>query len=400
MKIAIFASAFHPHTGGVEELVRQLAHAYRRAGHEAIVITNRWPRDLLAREEFEGISVYRAALRSPEAGFKSKVSFAVSSASIQREVNRILQEAQSEMVHVQCVSPGAFYAARACRELNLPLVVTTQGERTMDASQVFQRIPWFEDLMRSCLSDAKHITACSRDTLKDVEKFFGEPFGDRAEVVYNGIRVADFDGAAAYSHSRHSHSRHSHSRHSHSRSYILGIGRMVPQKGFDILLRAFARADCPSHDLILAGDGVELENLKTLSRELNLDDRVQFFGRADRIQAVALFKGCSFFVIPSRREPQGIVSLEAMCAQKAVIAARVGGVPEIVLDGETGLLFPGEDVDALARHLTTLANDETLRETLAKAGRARAEEFDWDALAAQYLSIYGRVLADFRAAKS
>ncbi len=377
MKIAIFASAFHPHTGGVEELVRQLTHAYRRAGHEAIVITNRWPRNLPAFEEFEGIPLHRLALRSPGDDAKSRATFTLSSASIQRQVNRILKETQTQLVHVQCVSSNGFYAAQACRQLGLPLVVTTQGERTMDASQIFQRSAWFQNVMRDCLAQANHITACSRDTLVDVETFFGQPFGSRAQVIYNGIRVADFEGVEPYS---------------HPRPYIFGIGRMVPQKGFDLLLRAFALSQCPQHDLLLAGDGPELDALQSLTRELDIEKRVHFFGRANRAQAVSLFKGCDFFVLPSRREPQGIVNLEAMCAGKAVVAANVGGVPEIVLDGGTGLLFPCEDVTALASLLTKLASDTELRNRLGAAGRARALGFDWDVLAEKYLQIYRGLL--------
>ena len=132
-----------------------------------------------------------------------------------------------------------------------------------------------------------------------------------------------------------------------------------------------------SHDLLLAGDGPERAALEQLARDLKLGEKVKFLGRAERPVAVSLFKGCSFFVLPSRLEPQGIVNLEAMACGKAVIASKVGGVPEIVLDGETGLLFPGEDVAALANALTRMADDAALRARMGAAGRARAETLDW-----------------------
>ncbi len=378
MKIAIFASAFHPHAGGVEELCRQLAHAYGRVGHKVVIITNRWPRDLPAVEDFEGIEVRRFALRSPGEDLKSRASFALTSALIQRQVDELLRKKRIEVVHIQCVNASSFYVLRSCKKLGLPLVVTTQGERTMDAAQIFQKNVWMQKVLRDCLSKACYITACSRDTLLDVEHFYGRPFGERAQVVYNGIRIADFEGVAPYS---------------QQRPYILGIGRMVPQKGFDLLLRAFAASDCTDHDLLLAGDGDELEALKSLAHELGITERTHFFGRAERSQAVALFKGCSFFVLPSRREPQGIVNLEAMCAGKAVIAAKVGGVPEIVIDGETGLLFIGENVEILAHHITELAFDVKQRDGLGAVGRKRALSFDWDEISKQYLEIYERVKA-------
>ncbi len=93
---------------------------------------------------------------------------------------------------------------------------------------------------------------------------------------------------------------------------------------------------------------------------------------------MSLFRGCTLFVLPSRQEPQGIVSLEAMACAKPVVASRVGGVPEIVLDGETGLLVPGEDASALSSALETLLADPARAQKLGAAGRERAlSQFTW-----------------------
>ena len=81
MNIALFASAFHPHIGGVEELVRQLAHAYHREGHGAIVVTNRWPPGLPEFEEYEGIPVYRLAMRTPGGSLRERAKYQLNRAS-------------------------------------------------------------------------------------------------------------------------------------------------------------------------------------------------------------------------------------------------------------------------------------------------------------------------------
>lgn len=373
MNIALFASAFHPHVGGVEELVRQLAHAYRRKGHRAIVVTNRWPPELLEFEEYEGIPVYRFAMRTPGGSLRERAKYQFTHASTERRMLDVLRRHAVDLLHVQCVSANGYYAQVARRALRLPLVVTAQGERTMDAGQIYQRSAFMNRMLCALLVEADHITACSRHTLDDLQGWYGQPLGPRAQVIYNGIDLSSFAAPEPYP---------------HTRPYILGIGRLVPQKGFDILLHAFVQADQTSHDLLLAGDGPERTALESLAADLGLGDRVQFIGRADRPTAVSLFAGCSFFVLPSRQEPQGIVNLEAMAAGKAVLASRVGGVPEIVRDGETGMLVPAEDVPALAQAITRLAADAPLRQTLGAAGRERAKAFDWDAIAQQYLSIY------------
>ena len=320
----MFASAFHPHVGGVEELARQLAHEYTRQGIGAIVVTSRWPRSLPRREIYQGIPIYRLPMRIPESSMKSRVSFHLTHALNRWAVNDILCRHDIDVLHVQCVSTSAYYALLARRALGLPLIVSAQGERTMDASGLYKRSGFINRVLRESLTEANCITACSQNTLTDLEQWWGSPFGRRASVIYNGICPSEFSGTAPYP---------------HPRPFIFAIGRLVPQKGFDLLIRAFAKACLPIHDLIIAGDGPERPALEALAVEHQLANRVRFLGEADRATAASLFTGCSFFILPSRHEPMGIVNLEAMAAGKAVIASKVGGVPEIVMDGETGILI-------------------------------------------------------------
>ncbi|MBV9848923.1 MAG: glycosyltransferase family 4 protein [Armatimonadetes bacterium] len=374
--VALFSSAFYPHMGGVEELVRQLAHAYRRRGMSPIVLTNRWPLSLPAYECYEDIPVYRLALRVPDGNVKARIRYSLSGGRVRREMLDILRRHRIDCIHVHCVSANGFYALQARRALKLPLVVTTQGERTIDATQLYQRSAFMNRVLRQLLSEADFVTGCSRHTLEDLEQYWGRPFGDRARVIYNGVNLDDFEAVAPFP---------------HPRPYVLGIGRLVPNKGFDVLIRAFAKARMPSHDLLVAGEGVERGPLERLAGDLGLQDKVRFLGRVDRPTAVALFLGCSFFVLPSRDEPQGIVNLEAMAAGKAIIATRVGGVPEMVTDGENGLLMPADDPDALASALERLGGDEGLRQRLSDAGLRRVQDFRWPAIAEEYVQIYNAI---------
>ncbi len=383
MNIALFASAFYPHVGGVEELVRQLARHYNASGHRAIVLTNRWPPELPAHENYEGTEVYRLSMLAPEGSLKARAKYGLKHAAIEKEMREILRRHQIEMLHVQCVSVNGYYARLAAQALKLPLIVTSHGERTMDATQAYERSAFLNATLRDLLAHGDALTACSRDTLDDLERYFGQPFGARARVVYNGISAEDFDDPEV-------------KPHQHARPYILGIGRLVPQKGFDVLLRAFAlaaRNPAFEPDLLLAGEGSERANLEALIDELGLAQRARLLGRAARPQAVGLFKGCSFFVLPSRHEPFGIVNLEAMAAGKAILASRVGGVPEIVHEEENGLLVPGDDAPALAQALLRLSGDQALRTRLGHNGREFARGFTWARIAEQYQEIYRQVLA-------
>ncbi|HSI32432.1 MAG: glycosyltransferase family 4 protein [Phycisphaerae bacterium] len=378
MNIALLASQYHPHVGGVEELVRQLALEYRRRGHHAIVFANRWPRSLPVHEVIDGVPVYRPAFRTPDACWRSRVTYALSHRLVRAGLHRVLRTNGIEVLHVQCVSANAHYALGATRRLGLPLVTTLQGELTMDATRVFERSPFARQTLRDALAGSAAVTACSQDTLAEAQTFFGDPLGARARVIYNGINLTDF--AAPPSGPR------------PARPYVLGIGRHVAQKGFDVLIRAFALAALPTHDLVIAGDGPERPALAELARSLGVGDRVRIPGKADRPTAIDLFQQCETFVLPSRHEPMGIVNLEAMAAGKPVVATRVGGVPEVVTDGVTGLLVEPANPDALATALRQLSADAGLRTRLGNAGRLRAEAFAWPAVADQYLSLYAEAI--------
>lgn len=384
MTIAFFASAFYPHVGGVEELCRQLAHQLRSRGHTVIVITNRWPRSLPAFEMFEGIPVYSLALRANVGSFKSWLSQFVTGGTIRRRVYSILRKHRAEIIHIHCVSLNAIYALAARRELGLPMIVTSHGELSMDARGVFQHERWAQDVLRESLIEADYITAPSEQTLGELESWFGQSLRQKGEVIPNGISL-DVPEVA---------------REIHSRPYLLAIGRHVPQKGFDLLLRAIAELEnrgMAFFDLLLAGDGPERARLRALSEELGLRERVQFLGRVTHDRALALFGGCLLFILPSRHEPFGLVNLEAMAAGKAVVASSVGGVPEIVVDGVTGLLVPAENVLALAGAIEDLVTDTPRCQHMGAAGRQRVEgHFGWPAVVNRYLDVYKRVSEDCR----
>jgi glycogen(starch) synthase len=378
LRVALFASAFAPHRGGVEELVRQLALAQRAAGTANWVATMRWPKSLPAVDEVDGIAVRRYVYRTLEGGPKRKAAAVATNPSTLARVVAELRRQRTDVVHVQCVSTGAWFAAQAAKLLRLPLVVTLQGELTMDATGLYQRSAASRRILRLALRRADAITACSAQTLAEAEGWFGEPFGPRSSVIHNGVDPGELRRAAP---------------HGEPEPYVFAIGRHVPQKGFDILIRAFAQlVERPAfrHQLLLAGDGAERAALEHLCDELGLSARVTFLGGTDRSRTASLFRGADAFVLPSRHEPFGIVNLEAMAAGVPVVATDVGGVPEFVVDGESGLLVPPGDAAAMAQAIARVTDDPSLQSRLAAAGATVADEHAWPAIAAQYDEVYAR----------
>jgi glycosyltransferase involved in cell wall biosynthesis len=150
---------------------------------------------------------------------------------------------------------------------------------------------------------------------------------------------------------------------------LLTLGRLHPNKGFDILLRALAML--PEAHLSIGGEGPERAALERLADELGIADRVGFLGW--RQDVGALLAGCDIFICPSRHEPLGNVVLEAWSAARPVVASAVQGPAALIRDGATGLLVPKEEPGPLAAAIATLLVDPARAAAIAAAGRAEFE---------------------------
>jgi glycosyltransferase involved in cell wall biosynthesis len=155
---------------------------------------------------------------------------------------------------------------------------------------------------------------------------------------------------------------------------ILAVGRLIPIKGHAVLLRAFAAAlpEAPDLELRIAGSGPLESTLHSLAAGLGIEARARFLGLVQDMRPE--IEASSFVVVPSLGEGFGLVALEAMERSRAVIASGVGGLLDLVSDGETGLLVPPSDVDALARAIVALACDPDRARRMGEAGRRRAEQ--------------------------
>jgi glycosyltransferase involved in cell wall biosynthesis len=155
---------------------------------------------------------------------------------------------------------------------------------------------------------------------------------------------------------------------------LLCVGRLIPIKGHIVLLRAFAEArrEVPELTLDVAGRGPLEPALKALARELAIEDAVRFLGYVSPITDA--IDRAAAVVVPSLGEGFGMVALEAMERARPVVAADIGGLGELVVDGETGLLVPSGEAEPLARALVEIARDPERRRALGEAGRARALE--------------------------
>jgi starch synthase len=184
-----------------------------------------------------------------------------------------------------------------------------------------------------------------------------------------------------------------------SRPYVIFVGRITRQKGVPVLLRA-ASALVPEAQLVLLAGQADTPELLAEVTELVDGLKASRSGvlwipeMLPKHEVIQLLSHATVFAIPSVYEPLGIVNLEAMACGTAVAGSRTGGIPEVVADGETGLLVPPGDPDQLATALNALLRDPARARAMGQAGRKRAvAEFGWPAIAAQTAALYEELAA-------
>jgi glycosyltransferase involved in cell wall biosynthesis len=184
--------------------------------------------------------------------------------------------------------------------------------------------------------------------------------------------------------------------------FVLGaVGRLMPEKGFDVLIRSVARLEQLGRTirLLIAGEGQERQSLEALIAELGCGDRVELLGY--RTDVPQVLEACDGFVLSSRREASPNVVLEAMALQTPVIATRVAGVPEMLQDGTTGLLIDPDDIEGLAAAIQRIATDPELRTRLVTEARSVvATRYSFAERMRKECAVYDDLLGNLRAAAS
>jgi glycosyltransferase involved in cell wall biosynthesis len=278
-----------------------------------------------------------------------------------------LRRLSPDVVHANLSSPWSCqYAIAAAALLRTPRIVA-----------VYQlAVPPISPRQRR----AKRLTARGVDahvgvgerTSREVEALVGLSAGS-VRTIHNGVPDLEIDGRPR----------------ARLGPVVGAVGRLEPQKGFDVLVEAMAEVDGAS--LVIVGDGSERTRLEELARRVGVSSRVEWTGwRDDPRQLLASFDVLAF---PSRFEGFPLAVLEALLARGAVVATDVGSVAEAVVDGETGLLVPAHDPRALAAAIRRLLGDEGLRRRLGEHGRRLVlERFTAEHMTRSFESLYDELL--------
>jgi starch synthase len=290
----------------------------------------------------------------------------------------------------------------------LPLVITVHSLeplRPWKREQLEGGYDFTVWLERTALEMADAVIGVSGETKKDIERLF-KVKPERLHVIHNGIDLDEYHRVETTD----AFVRH---KIDPSKPYLLFVGRITRQKGIVHLVRAIQFMD-PGFQIVLcagAPDTPEIaEEMKSAvaAAKAKRSDVIWIEEMVDKKAVIELYSNAAVFCCPSIYEPFGIINLEAMACETAVVASAVGGIKEVVVDGETGFLVPVEQMQEspfeplhpekfsrdLAARINQLMADAPLREKFGKAGRKRAEEkFSWSAIAKETEALYRSLLA-------
>jgi glycosyltransferase involved in cell wall biosynthesis len=374
--------------------VARLARATHAAGHETRVVTPHVP-DTAEREVDGGVAVTRfryAPERLERVGYTGSLHRDVSSKPLvaaalpayfwrfRRAARRAVREFAPEVVHAHWWIPSGAVAAT----LGIPFVVTSHGSDV----RLLESAPPARALARRVLARASAITTVSRFLAADVQRFL-PGLDTPIEVLPMPLDVKRFEGGRAEPKA--------------VPPRILYAGNLVASKGVDVLIDAVARlrergVEC---ELRILGEGPERGALEARARERGLTGRVTFSPFVAQGAMPAEYGRSTVTVLPTRgnAEGLGLTLVEALLAGSAVVGTQAGGIPEVVVDGVTGLIAHDGDVGELAQKIGRLLQDPELRARLVSRGAERARERHAAiSAAARFIDLYEKVrIGDRRA---
>jgi glycogen synthase len=285
----------------------------------------------------------------------------------------------------------------------IPLVITTHSLEPLrpwkreQLGRGYDASSWVE---KTAIEMADAVIAVSKETKDDVLKYFNVD-EKKVKVIYNGINLTEY----VVTNETSTLQQYGIDQ---SKPFVLFVGRITRQKGIIHLVNAIKFIDPDTQVVLCAGAPDTPEIAKEMQDSVvavkSVRNNVIWIDKMlDKKEVIQLYSHADVFCCPSIYEPFGIINIEAMACETAVVASAVGGIKEVVVNGETGILVPLEQQDVapfepinpdkfsrdLANGINTLIKDKALRLSMAKKGRKRVEDyFDWTAIAKQVEELY------------
>lgn len=368
MRLLEITNDFPPTLGGIESYVYSLT---RRWEPDRVTVLTRWTP---GSDEFDSTLGFDV-IREP-------VGTLLPTRQLLRKAATLIEERSVDVIHFATPLPLGVMGPKLLRSHGIPYAVTVNGaEFVLPASLLIGR-----QLLKRAMTDAAVVLPYSAFLKREVQKIF--PSGPPIESVPPGIDPERFPENLEPAFQSPS-----------GGPVIVSAGRLIARKGSVQLLEAFVQVleRHPDTHVLFVGGGPELKKLRRLAAERHLGSSITFVGSQPWESIPGFLASADIFALPVRErfggletEGFGIVFLEAAAAGLPSIGGNVGGVPDAIVDGETGLLVDGRDPNSIAQALLRILNDPEEGRRLGKAGRERVmNEFTWDHFFARFKEALG-----------
>ena len=362
MRVLFWTLNFWPHIGGIEVLAAKLLPALRDRGHEFVVVAPKNDPALPDEARYQGIPIRRLSLQN--IAHPNGIDHLI---ELRKKVVDLKRGFGPDLVHINGVGPSNFFHLTTHHIQPVPLLVTLHGQWETPADAIVCRT----------LRAADWVAGCSAAILERGRQLVPE-IADRSSIIYNGLDVP----------------RPSPNPLPFCEPRILCLGRLSAEKGPDLALAAFPSVleRFPGTRLIVAGDGPLRSELAQQAADLGISHAVDLIGWVAPDAVPSLINSVTIVLMPSRHDSLPLVALEAAWMGRPIVATRVGGLPECVVDGKTGTLVKSEDIDGLGRALTSLLDAPDMAVNFGHAGRLRVQElFTWQHHVNAYDALYRRL---------
>ena len=377
MRILMINYEFPPIGGGGGNVTYYISRNLAERGHDVRVITSGF-RDLPEYEKLDGFEVHRVPVLRKSAdvcGVHEMLTFVLSASFYGL---RFVKKFRPDMVHVFFGIPSGPVAYLLKKVYDLPYVIFLGGR---DVPRPHPDPPIYRLIygvlipaIKSIWGNARAVVACSNG-LKELA--LKTDSSARIHVIPDGVDLSRF---------------HPVERDVNSEKLrILTIGRLIPRKGFDCLIRSLPEViKTTRRDFFveIVGDGPLRAELTRLTEQLGVADKVIFAGTVPYERLDEKYKQADIFVLSSLAEGMPLVVLEAMASGLPIIASGVQGIEDLVKEGINGHLFPPGDYRSLSRHLAAVINNDAARPEMGKESAQIVQRYDWSSIAEQYLNIY------------
>ena len=366
MRVMFWPAIFWPAIGGVQTMASNLLVALRERGHDFVVITERGTQNLPAEDQYEGIAVHRLS-------FAAVLRDVDQLMTVRKQVMRLKRDFAADLFHTAAVSANDFFLLTTLAAHPAPWLVSLLGAWPRSC----------ESFVRRTLTSADWVVGCSAAILERGHELAPE-MSSRSSIIHNAHqpvsvrpRPLELDPPV-----------------------LLCLGRLAREKGVDVALAAFASVieRFPESRLVIAGDGPERNALERQADQLQLGHAVQFLGWVSAAEVPALINAASVVILPSREDAFPLVGLQATLMERPIVATRTGGIPEMIVDQETGLLVDTENPKLLAEATSYLLEHPELAMQMGKSARSRTLKlFSFEKHVDAYDCLYRRIVRDWRA---